>query len=243
MFVLAAQAIPAFAQKQTTHVQQVWGAYFNQTRLSERWGLWADFHLRSREDFVYELSTSIARLGITYHVHDQLRFTAGYAFVNHFPADGHSDISQPEHRPWQQVQWTTPVKRSRVIQALRLEERFRRKIKDDDELADGYLFNYRVRHNMMVMIPLGWRTFERGALSAVLNNELMVNFGKEIVNNYYDQNRFFIGLGYHFDPNKNIQVGYMNVFQQLPQGNRYRSIHAPRVFFFHNVDLRKNKRK
>src|SRR5690348_5830700 len=120
----------AFAQqKQTTHIQQVWLGYVSQTRLSDRWGLWLDLHLRSKEDFVNDLSTSIVRPGISYYANDRLRFTAGYAYVNFFPADDHSGVSQPEHRPWQQVYWTTQGKRSRVVNTIRLEERFRRKIK------------------------------------------------------------------------------------------------------------------
>ena len=37
-----------FSQKQTTHTEQVWLAYFNQTRISNKFGIWADFHLRTR---------------------------------------------------------------------------------------------------------------------------------------------------------------------------------------------------
>jgi hypothetical protein len=69
----------------------------------------------------------------------------------------------------------------------------------------------------------------------------MVNLGKEIVYNYFDQNRFFIGLGYHVNSHDSIQLGYMNVFQQLTVGNRYKDIHAGRVFYFHNLDLRKKQ--
>lgn len=35
--------------------------------------------------------------------------------------------------------------------------------------------------------------------------------------------------------------GYMNFFQQLSTGNQYRSIHTARVFYFHNMDLRKKE--
>jgi hypothetical protein len=72
-------------QKQTAHIQQVWFGYVNQTRLSDHWGLWLDLHLRSKEDFVNDLSTSIVRPGISYYANDRLRFTAGYAYVNFFP--------------------------------------------------------------------------------------------------------------------------------------------------------------
>jgi hypothetical protein len=34
-------------------------------------------------------------------------------------------------------------------------------------------------------------------------------------------------------------VGYMNLFQQLGAGNKYRSINAIRLFYFQNLDLRK----
>jgi hypothetical protein len=31
----------------------------------------------------------------------------------------------------------------------------------------------------------------------------------------------------------------MNLFQQLPAGNQYKSINVARVFYFHNLNLRK----
>lgn len=240
--VLIVSANTVFAQqKQTTHIQQTWLGYINQTRLSDHWGLWLDLQLRSKEDFVKDLSTSIIRPGITYFANDRLRFTAGYAFVNFFPADDHSGISQPEHRPWQQVYWTMPGKRSRVVNIIRLEERFRRKIKDADELADGYNFNYRVRYNTMLLLPLSKNAFAANTLSVSINNEVMVNFGKQIINNYFDQNRFLLGFAYHVNAKDFLQFGYMNLFQQLPAGNRYKMLHVARVYFYHNIDLRSKK--
>lgn len=43
--------------KNTSHASQIWLAYFNQTRLNDKWGLWGDFQLRTREDLVGNLST------------------------------------------------------------------------------------------------------------------------------------------------------------------------------------------
>ena len=125
------------------------------------------------------------------------------------------------------------------MQWVRLEERFRHKIKNNDELEDGYNFNYRMRYNFFLTAPLAQRPFLAKTLSLVLNDEVLVNFGKEIVYNYLDQNRFFAGFAYHTNSHDNIQFGYMNVFQQLAAGNRYRAIHAARIFYFHNLDLRK----
>ena len=58
--------------------------------------------------------------------------------------DGHTKVTQPEHRPWQQIQWHTKYGQNRTMQWFRLEERFRRKIQNDSTLADGYDFNFSV---------------------------------------------------------------------------------------------------
>lgn len=226
-------------EKQTTHVNQVWLAYNNQTRFSNKWGTWTDLHLRTKEDFFTNFSQSIIRVGLTYYLTDDAKLTLGYAYVNHFPADNHSEISQPEHRIWQQVQWHNRYPKIRLMQWFRLEERFRRKIQDSAHLADAYHFNYRFRYNFFAQFPLSKRKFQPKTLSFVVNDELHVNFGKQIVNNYFDQNRFFIGFAYQVNAHDNLQFGYLNVFQQLPAGNQYKSINAPRIYFYHNVDLRK----
>src|SRR5687767_9330558 len=126
-----------FSQKQTTYTEQVWLAYFNQARISNKWGLWADVQLRTKEEFFTNFSTAIGRVGLTYYLNDNTKLKGGYAYINHFPADAHKNISRPEHRPWQQLQWHTNYKKVRLVQYIRLEEGFRRKIKSDDELADG----------------------------------------------------------------------------------------------------------
>jgi hypothetical protein len=228
-----------FSQKQTTHVQQIWLAYFNQTRFSDKWGLWADFHLRTKEDFTDDLSSGIARVGLTYYLNDNTKLTAGYSYVNHFPADNHADISRPEHRPWQQVQWHTKYPKVRLMQYLRLEERYRRKVVSNDQLGDGYNFNYRLRYNFFFNVPLSRKAFAPKTLSFIANDEVHVNFGEEVVYNYFDQNRLFLGLGYHLNAHDHLQFGYMNVFQQLAAGNRYRTTHVIRLFYIHNLDLRK----
>jgi len=225
--------------KQTTHINRIWSGYFNQLRFSNRWGAWIDLHLRNKEDFVNDLSQSILRAGLTYYISNNTKLTAGYAYIHDFPADNHKNISTYEHRPWQQIQWHTKYGKRNMMQWLRLEQRFRRKVKNDDELAAGYLFNWRLRYNVWYEVPFGKNSTDPGSWSFIANDELHINFGKEIVNNYFDQNRFFLGVKYQTGAHSNLQMGYMNLFQQLPAGNQYRNIHALRVFFFQTMDFRK----
>lgn len=239
LLFLSAHFLNAQQTKQTEHVNRIWFAYFNQTRLSDKWGMWTDLHLRTKENFVEGLSQSIIRLGLTYYIKDNTKFTLGYAYVNDFPSDNHKNISVPEHRPWQQLQWHTNYGKKRMMQWIRLEERYKRKVLNDDALADGYSFNFRVRYNIWYEIPLSKKGIVPNSFSFIVNNELHINLGKQVVNNYFDQNRLFLGLKYQTGEHSNLQVGYMNLFQQLAAGNQYRDINAIRFFFFQNVDLRK----
>lgn len=110
--------VQVYAQsvKHTIHTEQIWLAYSNQSRLSNKLGLWADVHLRTKEDFTSDFSQLIIRPALMYYVNDNTKLTAGYAFVSHFPADNHKNISAPEHRPWQQIQWHTKYGNLRTMQ-------------------------------------------------------------------------------------------------------------------------------
>jgi len=96
----------------------------------------------------------VLRTGIMYYLNDVTKITAGYAWINYFPDEGHAAVSRPEHRPWQQIQWQTQYPKSNLSHRLRLEERYRRKILNDSTLADGYNFNFRVRYNLVFQVPL-----------------------------------------------------------------------------------------
>lgn len=227
----------AFSQtKQAATEEQTWLAYFNQTRFTDKSGMWVDLHLRFNGNYIDHVGLSIARAGYTYYLTDHVKLTAAYAYSTRYSAIGGPDV--PEHRPWQQIQWTERKNRFLMMQWVRLEERFRRRVVAG-ELTDDYSFNYRIRYNMAFTIPLRGKQVVAKTPFLFANNEVMINFGKEVVNNYFDQNRAFVGMGYKFTPHLNAQLGYMYVFQQLPAGNEYVNQHAIRLFVFHNLDLRK----
>jgi hypothetical protein len=234
VFVVAAcqLSVAQQAPKTVNEHSQVWAGYFNQTRLSDKWGLWLDVHAR-RIDFLDRWNTLIFRPGLTYYLNDHVRLTAGYAYVSHYnPAP-----VRPEHRPWQQVLWTSRSKKLQTLQWIRLEERFNRKVANN-ELLDEYAFNFRIRYQITLMVPLKGDFIQQGTPFFVIGDELHVNAGKQITYNYFDQNRFFVGLGYQFSKTMNAQLTYMNLFQQLPAGNQFNNNHVLRLFLFHNLDLR-----
>lgn len=219
-------------RKETEHREMTWIGYFNQTRFSNKSGVWADLHLRLNDNFTGETHALLGRIGYMYYFADRTRLTIGYAYQEQ---PGHAgSATQLEHRPWQQIQWIEKKKWFNLMQWIRLEQRFRKTPEDD-----AFRFsNHRIRYNIAFTVPLNTKEVTDKTLFFFTNNEVFVNFGKNIVNNYFDQNRFFAGVGYNFTSHLNAQLGYMNVFQQLPAGNRYVSSDAIRLFVFHNIDLR-----
>ncbi len=225
--------------KNVTHANQIWMGYFNQTKLSDKWGIWLDGQLRTQDDFVNNLYVGIIRVGGIYYVNPNCRITVGYAFANYYPAEKHSMVSQIEHRPWQQIQWTTAYGANRLTQSFRLEERFIRNILNDSTLVDSYKFNYRFRYHINYQVPLNKKAFTANTFSLVISDDVHFNFGKEIVNNVFDQNRFFVGVGYYLNSSDYFQLGYMNVFQQQTQAGLYKSSNVIRTTFFQNLNWRK----
>jgi len=242
LLCLVCSPILSFSQavKQTSYYNQTWMGYINQTRLSNRWGIWFDAQLYTKDDMVKGLFQSEIRPGVIYYLNNDTKLAAGYTYLNNFPGDNHKHISQPEHRAWQQIQWNTKYSRLNTMQWLRLEERFVRKVANDSTLAPGSNFTYRLRYNFLLNIPI--RTNQKSSpWAAAVNNEVFVSFGKNVVYNYFDQNRFFAGATYKFNAGNSLQAGYLNVFQQLAAGNKYRMINGVRINYFSNIDWRRKK--
>lgn len=227
-----------YAQKQVRSQAQVWLGYINQTRLNQKWSATADVHLRTKEHLVEDFSTSVLRGGLIYHLNEIVNFSAGYAYFRYYPADDHKFVSQPEHRPYQQVLWQTNAAKFRLQQRIRLEERFRKQIKNDYELGDDYNFNFRARYQLLLFYPLK-RNANSTRFSLYGGEEILLNFGKRIVYNTLDHNRIHLGLIYHPDKDDQLQIGYLNIFQQQSSGNRYRAAHVVRLYYTHALNLRK----
>lgn len=82
--LLIAYQTKAQSAKSTEQLNQVWLGYFNQIRLSNKWGVWTDLNLRTKDDFVNNFSVSIVRAGLIYYLTTDTKLTAGYAWVNFF---------------------------------------------------------------------------------------------------------------------------------------------------------------
>lgn len=229
------------AQKQVSTSEQIWLGFIQQVRFSQRWGLTADMHFRTADNWMQRNNIALGRMGGIYFLNDQTQLSSGYAYFYYYPGENHPLDGRPEHRLWQQVLWAHNQPRLRLQNRLRLEERWRQHVDSRGGVVNGYDFNYRTRTQLQLLFALGKKPFAPGSLSLMLADEAMLNFGREIIFNTFDQNRIIAGIQLQVGKSDFLQAGYMHIFQQQAPGNKYRQSHVARIFYTHSIDLRRNK--
>lgn len=209
---------------------QLWLGYLTQVRVSEPLSIWNDFHYVRGAFYVL-------RTGLTHHLSDKVALTAGYAHLGLPVGTVNRELQRREHRPWAQLVTSSPLGASwSLVNRVRYEMRFRHNVADD-RLAPGYDLTHRLRFLVTFRRDLNELRFGEHVPFVSVGNEVLVNFGENVVYNHFDQNRVTVGAGLarrRFA----LQVGYMNRFVQLPSGRDFVMNHTLVVWIFHNFDLR-----
>lgn len=215
------------AQQKTVQNNQIWIGYMTSTKISEHYSLWNDAH------YVPE-SFAIIRTGVTRSIFNNGGITAGYAFLK-LPVSPHTRLVRTEHRPWAQIQLTTPLASGwSASQRIRYDARFRQHI-EDGELSDGYNFNHRIRFLFSIRKNIGKSTSSGVQPYIAFSNETLLNFGKEITYNTFDQNRASLSFGIQKNQVQ-YQVGFMNRFVQTGP-TRYTSNQTIVLWVIQKFDL------
>lgn len=234
----------AYGQQTTpvTETQNIlWLGYFSRIKVAEKWGINSDVQWRRNYDNGMHVQ-DVFRTGINYKLHLQAVATVGIAFFRHHSGRIKQKIIQPEWRPWQQLNFVQDVGRFNLSHRFRFEQRVRQRIVND-ALTDDFDFNYRIRYRFNVQLPINKKKIENNTLFLDLANEVMLNFGKEIETNYFDQNRIQLGLSYKLNENYRFQLSYMQLFATTPDPFEYRENHIVRFNFYHNLNLQKTKQE
>ncbi len=227
----------AFAQKTVSTQSQNWTQYFLNVRLNERFSANTDVLYRWKDVTGVSTQTGI-RGSITYHLKQPVTISAGYVYFVHFPTDAGATVTRHEHRPWQQLMITGKMGRLQLQHRYRFEQRYIEKA-SATALTGGYAFNFRGRYQLNLQYPITKKEIIAGTLYGIAFNEVFVNFGKEVLYNYFDQNRTYLGLGYQLTKSFAATLGYQYIWQQRSKGNVYNNINCIRLTFIHNLDLRK----
>ncbi len=234
LFVLSFQSL---AQTKTVNnVSQSWTSLNSIIRFNKHWGIVADAHLR-RTNFLADPNFYFLRTGVQYWVNDHLTLTAGIGKMWVAPSSPNWEHFSVENRIYQQALLSNKLGKIGMIQRFRNEQRWIEKIINDQFTGD-YKFSNRIRYLLAFNIPI-FKNPNYPSLS--LSDELMIQFGKEIVYNTFDQNRLFLGIRQPLSKNLNFDFGYMLSYQQKSSGSQYDRIQTLRCFFYFAPDLRKKK--
>jgi Protein of unknown function (DUF2490) len=249
VFLLALISHQNYAQEKNIDTQAVsWWCYFGTHRLTDKWSIWTELQLR-RADFTRDWQQVLPRIGLNYHLNNNVILTAGYGYIWTYPyGEQPIPLEEPryEHRPWQQVTLLNESGKVSFQHRFRLEQRFLQNWSDLDQttnlrrIEEGFELQNRMRYRFLLTVPL---TFDVSGMQKIFvtgYNEIFVNFGDNIGFNLFDQNRLGATLGYQITKAFSIQTGYMNQVIQKANGRDVENNHALTLFVSYNLDFRNN---
>ena len=225
----------ANAQRQLSHQSLFWLGSVNNIRFNERWGLVADFHYRTY-DFMAHSYQYITRGLVNYYFNENFTAGAGYG---HMWTGVYNTAAHPysnEDRIAEQVQLNSKKGKFSMSNRWRLEQRWQQKIVNNEKTSD-YRFTDRARYAIAFM----YSPFKNKMLPSFTNyEEIMVQFGKEVVYNTFDQARFSFGIRQNITSRLNVDLNYMYIYQQQFSGNQYIQANTLRFYVNYNVGWKKN---
>lgn len=236
--VFALLSISGFseAQKKVSYNNLVWFGDFTKAKLNDKWSIYFDFGFR-RTEWLNKWSQVLVRPGITYNLNSNVSATAGIAYFSHYS----SNYIRPEYRGWQQLLFSDNYGRVKVNHRLRAEQRFNQKVVSN-KLVDGYNYNNRFRYQLSFQVALNKKQIENKTVYFSISDEVFFNSGKEISNNYFDQNRFAVGLGYKLNEGLSVQVSYMDVFIQKSKVDSFENNNVLVINIYHNLLFKRNSK-
>lgn len=197
-----------------------WYMYFGDHPFGQGpWGLHFDGQVR-RQGVGQKWQQLLLRPGVNYDLTPDVQASGGYAFIKSHPyGDFPAEFVTPEHRIWQQLILKQKAERAGLTHRFRLEQRFvgvKVHTAGGGERLDRYSYRNRFRYFVKAVIPLA-KTGEDSKYFLSFYNEVMFNFGRNVQNNIFDQNRAYAALGRKLPWLGNLEVGYLQ--QTVQQGN------------------------
>lgn len=237
---IALLSMPTFGQVQPEKVinqqTQTWVSINTITKFRDHWGINADAHIRSN-DLFKENSFYFIRGGVSYILNHTISMSGGYAHMWIAPANEGWTTYSDENRIYQQAQLNTKYGQVSIVQRIRNEQRWQEKIANDQVTGETRCTN-RVRYLISFNIPVFKK---KTAPSLIVSDEILIQFGKDVVFNTFDQNRLFIGIKQSINPKWSYDFGYMNIYQQKSSGYQYDMNHTLRLFFYLNNSIKPSK--
>lgn len=216
---------------------RAWYMYFGDHPIGDR-GLGFHFDGQLRvSGLVDARKQTLLRPGINFDFNDTVQLSGGYAHIDTSAGDdAPPGFDVPENRFWEQLILRQRFGQTGLVHRYRLEQRFvGNKVPDEsgEGVLDGYTYRNRFRYFLKASIPIGGDT----RYSLQLYNELMINFGENVQNNFFDQNRTYAAFGVNVGRAGRLELGYLLQIVQQSNGSLIEYNHALQIGFFSTAPL------
>jgi hypothetical protein len=232
--IFLCQLITGQNQRNIDQQTLTWIRYYNIFPLSEKWAIHSEFDNRSFVNPVHE-NLFVIRSQARYRATNMMDFGGGFAFfsVNTQNPNLDPEYSVPEYRAQQDLTLINDIAKITFHNRFQLEERFIQKA-DKNGLLDEFSFAYRFRYRLQSMFTLCEK--EGRSIKGTISDEVLFNFGKDNRRNTFDQNRFYVALRYHFNPNLGLELGYLKNFQRRASGIDFYDRDIIRFTVYHKIN-------
>lgn len=226
--------------RSNTSNTNAWLMYFGNHKVSDRWGIHAEVQWR-RHDLLSADQQLLLRTGVDYYTRGNNRLTAGYGFIRTHPyGEFGAPGDFPEHRIWQQFLTSQSIGRVSLSHRYRLEQRFIGNANSGS--MEGGRYENRMRYMAKITVPIG-NDWEKPMFFAVYD-EVMLNFGKDVGYNLFDQNRVYGAFGFTITQQIKLEAGYLYQLVQLrsldsTSRNRIENNHTLQIGVFSTLPLMK----
>lgn len=223
------------AYHQTADNHNVWLAFFGTHALGRHWSLQTEVQVRRSEGLLHP-QQFLVRPGFNYHFSDRLTGSLGYFFIETYPYGAYPvALRTPENTLWQQLAVASKIGRVDLLSRIRLEERFvQSPVLDGAGLPAHGPAVHTNRFWMLQRVSFPFRMTAAGPsrLYGFVSEEALLNFGRKVSANVFDQNRFTAGFGYRLSKALRMEAGYLHQLVLKPDGIRIEQNHTLQASVF-----------
>ena len=176
-----------------------WFIFFGNQKIKKNWNWHYEVQYRNY-NFVGDMSQLLVRTGFGYNLtENNNNVLLGYGFIidqNYLDGDSNKTTTY-EHRIFQQFITKHKINRATIQHRYRFEQRFK---------EEG--FKMRMRYFLALNIPLNHKEMVKNTVYLSAYNEIFINLSSTP----FDRNRLYGGIGFKFNKNFRMELGYMNQF-------------------------------
>lgn len=217
----------AVTTRQVTTQALTWTRLTNTLQIDSHWSIYTEADNRIFDSPAKE-NQALLRLIARYGFKSGLTIGAGIVGSFNFPNDPNAKtfLMTPELRACVDVTFQNRYGKMTLNHRNVLENRFIHNA-SSIELQDGYKYVFRYRYRLQADFLL----FKKSShtLKLILSDEMMLQIGKSIVYNIFDQNRASAAISYEPLIWLGFEAGYLHIFQQR---NTLADFYSRHVFRF-----------